>query len=140
VPQPPLQQDVQRTEAQRAESHPLEPLASQRALEPQHVGGPERRAHRREHTDGMTVESARGERERPRGRGVQPLHVVDRDDDRRRPRDLDEQRAQGHGHGLRLRPAPRAAGLPQQCDLQRLTLGRGQSEQALAGRVPDQVG
>ena len=75
-----------------------------------------------EETGAQRSESPNRERDHPKGRYVEPLQVVDRDDDRRFPRHPDEQRMEAGRGG---NAANRLAGLrfdARQGDLQRATL------------------
>ena len=76
----------------------------------------------------QTVEAPDGERQRPRGRGVEPLHVVDREHQRARLGGAHEQRAEaGADRGGIGRLA--GARAPDERDLERVALRRRERRQ-----------
>ena len=65
--------EIERADVQVAAARGAPQLVDERALEA--------RAAREQDTDVLALESSRGIRERPRGRRVEPLHVVDGDEE-----------------------------------------------------------
>ena len=119
--EPRLDQAAHRVDAERPEPLALQAPGAERALEPERVGLGERRADGGEHADREAVQAPDGERQRPRGRGVEPLHVVDREHERARLGRAHEQRAEAGADrgGVGRLPGARA---PDERDLERVAL------------------
>ena len=116
VAEPRLDQAAHRLGVERPEPGADEPFRPERALQPERVRRGDRCAQRRQHADPVAVQAPDGEGQRPRGRRVEPLDVVDGEHERRGLGRPGEQRAKADGHGRRVGRA-RPARPPHQRDL-----------------------
>jgi hypothetical protein len=129
--------DADLVRAERVHVERPEPLRVHRVGEAQRGRFPGRRA-AHEDADRFGRQSSQGEREDARGRGIEPRHVVDRDDRRslRRRRSDDAQRCHGRSTWIG-RISARAP--PQERHLDRLALGIRQRLEEGVGVGREQV-
>jgi hypothetical protein len=131
-----LEDVVQRRDAERVERDLRPQRCRRRALEGLRTLALDPDRH--EHCDGELLQPADGEREGLRGRGVEPLRVVDGDHDRAGPREFAEHRE----HAGRDRASVEAAAAdvrPEQGDVERAPLERCQPRQHLGVDGLEQV-
>ena len=114
---------MQRRDRQRRKLQLFPSIVGQRRLERVRPPGP--RPHRAEDADARVDDAPDRELERRRGRVVEPLRVVDRDDDRLIVRELPEEGRGCRRNGAGIDPAARRV-VPEDRSRERLSLRRRQ--------------
>ena len=129
------EQPLRRGEAQRADLEPLHAVRALCPLERRRAA----RALREQKADRVVAEASGGEGDCVRGRGVEPLHVVDRDEQRTSRGERADGAQEAHaersgrwwvGRGLRA----------QERYLERVQLRRGHVRQLFGGDAVEQIG